>query len=122
MRMMETPSDTASVRKPDASGVKENSAGIMRPTTAITSEAECRPAEAWLNLCSTRPQPPTRKASPSTTRTFPMIEPVIDALTTSSSPSRIKKIAMIISVTLPKVAFKSPPIWGPDRAARSSVA
>ena len=29
---------------------------------------------------------------------------------------------MIISVTLPNVAFSKPPIWGPERAARSSVA
>ena len=51
-----------------------------------------------------------------------MIEPVMEAFTTSSSPSRIKKKAMIISVTLPKVALSSPPIWGPERAAISSVA
>ena len=51
-----------------------------------------------------------------------MIEPVIEALTTSSSPWRIRKKAMIISVTLPNVAFSKPPTWGPERAARSSVA
>ncbi len=51
-----------------------------------------------------------------------MIEPTIEALTTSWRPSFSANRAMISSGALPKVTFESPPIPGPDRAASSSVA
>jgi hypothetical protein len=53
---------------------------------------------------------------------LPMIEPTIDAFTTSWSPSRRAKKAMISSGALPKVTFRRPPIPGPVRAAIASVA
>jgi hypothetical protein len=51
-----------------------------------------------------------------------MMEPVIEALTTSCNPSRSAKSAMMSSAALPKVAFRRPPIPSPRRLARCSVA
>ena len=51
-----------------------------------------------------------------------MIEPMIDALTTSWSPSASANMAMISSGALPKVTFSRPPMPGPERSASSSVA
>jgi hypothetical protein len=53
---------------------------------------------------------------------LPMIDPVIDALTTSWSPARSAMSAMISSAALPNVALRSPPIPDPIRPARCSVA
>jgi hypothetical protein len=52
---------------------------------------------------------------------LPRIEPTSDAFTTSCSPSRRAKNAMMISGALPNVTFSRPPIPGPERAASSSV-
>ena len=51
-----------------------------------------------------------------------MIEPTIEALTTSCRPFCRAKRAMISSGALPKVTLSSPPMPGPERAASSSVA
>ena len=51
-----------------------------------------------------------------------MIEPVIEALTTSMRPAWRAKKAMMSSATLPKVAFRIPPTCGPVTAPRRSVA
>ncbi len=51
-----------------------------------------------------------------------MIEPMIDALTTSCRPAPSANSAMISSGALPKVTLSRPPIPGPERAASSSVA
>ncbi|CAB4345995.1 unannotated protein [freshwater metagenome] len=51
-----------------------------------------------------------------------MIEPAIEAFTTSCSPASSAISAMISSGALPKVTFSRPPIPGPERAASSSVA
>ena len=51
-----------------------------------------------------------------------MIEPTIDAFTTSCSPSLRAKKAMISSGALPNVTFRKPPIPGPVCAAMCSVA
>ena len=45
--------------------------------------ADCACAAVWLNVCFSRDQPPTTKAAPITSSTLPMIEPTIDAFTTS---------------------------------------
>ena len=50
-----------------------------------------------------------------------MIEPTMEALTTSWSPSFSAKKAMISSGALPNVTFSSPPRPGPVLAARCSV-
>ena len=51
-----------------------------------------------------------------------MIEPTIDALTTSCRPSLSAKKAMISSGAFPNVTFRKPPMPGPVRSAISSVA
>ena len=48
--------------------------------------------------------------------------PVIDAFTRSTSPARSATIAMMSSAALPKVALSRPPMVGPVRCARCSVA
>jgi hypothetical protein len=53
---------------------------------------------------------------------LPMIEPTIEALTTSWRPSFSAKNAMISSGALPNVTFMKPPIPGPVLAAMCSVA
>ena len=50
-----------------------------------------------------------------------MIEPVIDAFTTSMSPACSAKNAMISSAMFPKVALRMPPTWGPVSDPRRSV-
>ena len=52
---------------------------------------------------------------------FPMIEPVIEALTSSVSPRRNAKIVMISSAAFPNVALSSPPTELPRRLAACSV-
>ena len=47
------------------------------------SIADCAFAAVWLKVCLSRFQPPTSIAAPMTSRMFPMIEPTIDAFTTS---------------------------------------
>ena len=91
-----------------------------RPGTASTPGA----VAAWAVelLTASRPSPPTNIAAPSTSRTLPMIEPTIEALTTSCRPSPSANRAMISSGALPNVTFSRPPIPGPERAASSSVA
>ena len=51
-----------------------------------------------------------------------MIEPTIEAFTTSWRPSSSAKKAMISSGALPNVTFRRPPIPGPLLAAIASVA
>ena len=53
---------------------------------------------------------------------LPMIDPVIDALTTPTNPCDNASNAMINSAALPNVAFNRPPMPGPARAPRCSVA
>ena len=67
-------------------------------------------------------RPPARNAAPSTSSRLPMIEPVSEALTTSSMPARSATRAMISSAALPSVALRKPPIPSPTRAASFSVA
>ena len=62
--------------------------------------------------CS-RPSPPTNIAAPRTSRMLPMIEPMIEALTTSWRPWPSAKRAMISSGALPKVTLSRPPMPGP---------
>ena len=90
--------------------------------SASSSMADWALAAVRLNDCFSRPSPPTSIAAPSTSRMLPMIEPTIDAFTTSCSPSLSAKKAMISSGALPKVTFRKPPMPGPVLAAMCSVA
>src|SRR5215470_15577346 len=79
-------------------------------------------AAVLLKRCSRNFMPPARIETPNTSRTLPMIEPVIDAFTTPISPFESAISAMINSAALPKVAFNNPPTPWPRCSASSSVA
>jgi hypothetical protein len=102
--------------------ISSNSAGRMSAISASSSIAAWACAAVALNVCLSRFQPPTSIDAPSTSRMLPRIDPAIDAFTTSWSPAFSANRAMISSGALPNVTFSSPPIPGPERAARCSVA
>ena len=95
---------------------------MMSATSASISIADWACAAVRLKVCFSRGSPPTSIAAPITSRMLPMIEPTIDAFTTSWRPSISAKKAMISSGALPNVTFSRPPMPGPVRAAIASVA
>src|SRR5205085_5241785 len=95
---------------------------MIRAIAARESEITEVRAPVLLNLCSLCLTPPMRIKRPSTSRILPIIEPVIEALTTLVSPLESVMLAMISSAALPKVAFNSPPQPSPIREASASVA
>src|SRR5438067_9617595 len=97
-------------------------AGISTPAAAIAIEATPVPAAAAENFSSRKRRPPAKNAAPSTSRRLPMIDPVIDDRTTSSSPSATRKMPTMSSAALPNVALSRPPTRGPEWMASSSVA
>ena len=97
-------------------------AGMTSATDASSSISDCACAAVASNRWRSRLRPPTSIAAPITSRMLPRIEPTSDALTTSCSPSRSAKKAMISSGALPNVTLSRPPMPGPERAASSSVA
>ena len=97
-------------------------AGTSMAKAASTIMVAPTPAAVLLKLCTENRTPPANRLAPNTSRTLPMMLPVIDALTTSSSPALRANIEMISSAALPKVALSSPPMPGPTRSAIASVA
>ena len=89
---------------------------------ASASRVEPIEAAARSKVWRSRRRPPANRATPSTSRLLPRIEPVRLALTMSSSPRRSAASAMTSSAALPKVAFSRPPTPAPKRRARASVA
>src|SRR5215472_12399796 len=96
--------------------------GIASATAASVSVVVEVRAAVLLKRCSRNFMPPARIETPMTSKTLPMIEPVIDALTTPVSPFESATSAMINSAALPKVAFNKPPTPWPRCSASSSVA
>src|SRR3954452_13370373 len=99
-----------------------NRVGMPRPITASASIDAFMPATRWLNDCRPFLSPPIKNDAPSTSSVLPRIDPVIDAVATSSCPARMANMVMISSAALPKVAFNTPPILGPALAPSCSVA
>ena len=94
---------------------------MVRPIAArVSAEAEAL-ATVRLNSCLVNFMPPAKNEKPSTNNRFPMIEPVIDALTTPSKPLAIANKAMMSSAALPKVAFNKLPTPEPRCLAKCSV-
>ena len=58
-------------------------AGKINAANASVSMPDCALAAVRLKVCLSRGSPPTSMAAPITSRTLPMIEPTIDAFTTS---------------------------------------
>src|SRR6185312_5397261 len=99
-----------------------NRVGMPRPITASASIDAFIPATRWLNDCRPFLRPPMKNDAPRTRSVLPRIDPVIEAVATSSWPARMAKIVMISSAALPKVAFSTPPTLGPLLSPSCSVA
>ena len=97
-------------------------AGMISAAAASSSIEDCVDAAVRLKNWRSRLRPPKNIAAPRTSRTLPMIEPTIEALTTSCRPAPSAKRAMMSSGALPKVTLSRPPMPGPERTASSSVA
>ncbi len=98
-----------------------NNDGIARAMRAMSSWLAFCPATTRLKLCLPFLRPPSSKLAPSTSSRLPRIDPVMEAFTKSSSPSRMATIVMISSAALPSVALSRPPMRGPVRSASISV-
>ena len=105
--------------------VSRNTAGTTNATNAINIVDPAACAIVLLNNCFLKRNPPANIDKPSTSSKFPSIEPVIEAFTTPTNPAFIANTARIISVALPKVAFKilpSPvPIWVDNSSVLSPI-
>jgi hypothetical protein len=99
-----------------------NTAGITSAPEATINIVAWERAAVRLKTWRSRRMPPTNIAPPRTNKMLPRTEPMIDALTTSCSPSSRAKIAMRSSGKLPNVTLSRPPMPGPARSASSSVA
>ena len=131
--MIETPKEICSSSEPKSTRsspidgrpppwMSWKSAGRISAASARKSIATWALAAVALKVCLSRGRPPTSIAAPSTSRMLPMIEPTIEAFTTSWRPASRAKKAMISSGALPNVTFRSPPMPGPVLAAIASVA
>ncbi len=96
-------------------------AGRARATRASIAELAPRDGGGE-NLRVVFLSPPTGKLAPRTSKTFPMMEPMTEAFTTSATPTERAKIAMMSSAALPKVTLRMPPILGPESCPKDSVA
>ena len=61
-------------------------------------------SNCWMPCC----RPPTRRLAPITSSRLPRMEPVIEALTSSSSPARMAKKVMMSSAAFPSVPLIRP--------------
>ena len=116
--------DTLSRPSPSTVGPAATSkaAGRINAIAASVSIVAWVPAPAGLKCCSGYRIPPASMAAPSTSRILPIMQPAIDASTTSWSPARNAARAIMSSAALPNVALSSPPTPSPMRSARCSVA
>src|SRR6185295_2390777 len=120
------PCSFAGVQPPCATGTAAavwwKTVGMMRAMAASVSAVAETPAATRLNSCLRNLSPPERNERPRTSRILPMIEPVMEALTTPVSPFERAKSPMMSSAALPNVALRSPPTPCPRCSARCSVA
>ncbi len=88
--------------------------GRARATATMASIEALTPAmveeKVWVPFL----RPPSSKLAPSTKSTLPMMEPMIEALTTVVRPAERAKMVMMSSAALPKVALRMPPMRGPE--------
>src|SRR6266545_556939 len=122
----ESPCSFAGVQPPCATGTAAavwwKIVGMTRAMAASVRAVAETPAATRLNSCLRNLRPPERNERPRTSRTLPMIEPVMEALTTPVSPFERAKSPMMSSAALPNVALRSPPTPCPRCSARCSVA
>src|SRR3954447_2128418 len=106
----------------DVPVVVANSVGIPSIAVASTSIVAFSPAVVRSNGVRPFFQPQASSAAPRISRTLPITEPMIEARATSSNPSRMARMTMIISGRFPNVAFSSAERRGPAASPASSVA
>src|SRR5215831_12144041 len=111
-----------SVAWPHPTAVTWKTVGMASATAASVKVVVEVRAAVLLKRCTRNFMPPARIETPRTSRTLPMIEPVIDAFTTPVSPFESAISAIINSAALPNVAFNNPPTPWPRCSASSSVA
>src|SRR6266568_945681 len=79
-------------------------AGTISATPLSANIVDPRLAAVRLNRCVWKRTPPRSTVKPKTRRTFPMIDPVIEAFTRSCKPARKARRAMINSATFGNAA------------------
>mmetsp|Transcript_39120 Transcript_39120/g.103059 ORF Transcript_39120/g.103059 Transcript_39120/m.103059 type:complete len:270 (-) Transcript_39120:456-1265(-) len=92
-----------------ASLVTSSTIGMAMHITARRSSPKLAVCAVLLNFCSGCLRPPTRNAVPRTRRMLERIEPSRLTCTMRSKPAFKAKSETMSSVTLPNVAFSSPP-------------
>ena len=94
---------------------------MVSPIAAnVSADAEAL-ATVRLNSCFGNLIPPLKNEKPRTNSRLPIIEPVIEALTTPSKPFAMANMAIISSAALPNVAFNKLPTPEPRCFAKCSV-
>src|SRR3990170_3084936 len=119
LMLRRSPGDTA---PPVVSWDRMYRSGMTSPITARRSMLVWIPEASRENVWVRCRRPPANMLRPRTRRMFPMIDPVMEALTTSWRPLNSANRAMISSVAFPNVALSRPPIPGPACFPSSSVA
>jgi hypothetical protein len=102
--------------------VRAKIVGRESATATMASMEAFTPAMVAEKLWVPFLRPPSRRLAPSTKRTLPMIEPMMEAFTTVVRPAARAKTVMMSSAALPKVALRMPPMRGPAWVPRLSVA
>ena len=97
-------------------------AGTISPTQASIKSPELMPFEVRLNSSFSLRRPPKNIASPTPSSRFPMMDPVMAALTTSCRPALSANSEIISSGALPIVAASKPPRVGPIKTEILSAA
>ncbi len=87
--------------------------GTARPMIAMSSIDDWMPMFSLLKRCSLYLKPPATTLKPNMRRMLPMMAPVIDALTRSSSPALMATTAIMISAALPNVTLRRDPAVAP---------
>ncbi len=117
---MATPIETSSRIQASRSTVAKTAGRAIADNARIIIAAWC-PVCFALKRCTPCFVPPATADSPRIRSVFPMIEPVIEAFTRSTSPRRSAKIVMMSSAAFPNVALRRPPSELPRRVAACSV-
>ena len=88
--------------------------GRARAAATMPSIEALMPANSGEKLWTPFFRPPKIRLAPSTRSTLPMMDPMIEAFTTVVRPAESAKMVMMSSAALPKVAFRMPPMRGPE--------
>src|SRR4030067_1449046 len=96
--------------------------GTPKHMAAIERWMIVGPVMLGLSFNSPYLTPPVNKLNPRMSRILPMIEPINEYFTISTSPFLMAMMAITNSAALPKVALIMPEKWDPIFSERTSVA